>query len=137
MRWRRVGGGPISQTASSRYGSILSVNADTYVRWAIRLYSPLVMGRGWSTSALLIAVIEIMRSPVHASMNSESSGWAWRYRRMALHKAIVPLIWSGGGAVASIILARTISESAGEGGKRVRSSFIWEGVGDGELEASL
>ena len=74
MRWRRVGGGPVSLTASSRYGSILSVNADTYVRCAMRLYSLLVMGKGWLVSALLMAVIEIMRSPVHASMNSESSG---------------------------------------------------------------
>ena len=92
------------------------------------------MGRGLSTSALLMAVIEIIKSPVHASMNSESSGWAWRYRRMALHRAIVPLIWSGGGSVASMICVRTISESAGEGGKQARSSLIWEGVGDGEVE---
>ena len=40
----------------------------------MRLYSLLVMGRGLSISALLMAVIEIIRSPVHASMNSESSG---------------------------------------------------------------
>ena len=53
---------------------------------------------------------------------------------MALHKAIVPWIWSGGGAVASMISWRITSESAGEGGKRVRSASIWEGVGDGEVE---
>ena len=53
---------------------------------------------------------------------------------MALHRAIVPLIWSGGGSVASMIWARTTSESAGEGGKRSRSASIWEGVGDGEAE---
>ena len=56
---------------------------------------------------------------------------------MALHRAMVPLIWSGGGAVASMIWAWTISESAGEGGKRVKSSSIWEGVGDGEAEVLL
>ena len=55
---------------------------------------------------------------------------------MALHRAIVPLIWSGGGAVASMIWACTTSESAGEGGKRAKSASIWEGVGDGEAEAS-
>ena len=55
---------------------------------------------------------------------------------MALHRAIVPLICSGGGAVASMIWVRTTSESAGEGGKRARSASIWEGVGDGEAEAS-
>ena len=33
-----------------------------------------------------------------------------------------------------MIWVRTTSESAGDGGKRARSSLIWEGVGDGEAE---
>ena len=43
----------------------------------MRLYLPLVMGKGWVASALLIAMIEIIRSPVHAFMNSDNSGLLW------------------------------------------------------------